>query len=536
MIRKYSALLAGIGLAGLFFSLGVVFVPLTGVQYDEALFVLAIFSPASADYNITIAGTKVPIMLMSYLGTLKAGIMAPVFDLIGYNHRSLRLPPLAFGALSVALYFLALRRIISSRIAFLSALLLATDAAYLLTSVYDWGPVALQHLFFAIIIYSAVRYSENRSPLWLMLCGLSAGLALWDKALFLWILTGSGLAVLLVFPSAIRDILKRPKLAAAFILPALLGAAPLIYYNVKRPLATIRSNIVANDAPLMNKIASLDGAMDGRGLFGYVVRNAPEGQAGPFRLHERASLWLSARLGGPTHSLQHLLLVGSMLALPLMLWSPWRRIALFTGLAFSFSWVFMLLTKGAGGSLHHTILLWPLPHLLAALTFAEVVRRLPARGFRIGAALFLAATLTNLFVLNQYFAQFAAFGPTSIWTNAARPLTDTLGRMPGRIVFPSDWGIQQQVDFYGAGAIGMTRHAEDTALRLGEPEARRFLEWALAAPAHVFVTHTEKNEAFVGIRAKLLDFAASQGYTHSQIGVINDSHNVPMFELHEFRK
>ncbi len=536
MIRKYSALLACIGLAGLFLLLGVGFIPLAGAQYDEALFVLAIFSPASADYNVTLGQTKVPIMLMSYLGTLKAGIMAPVFDLIGYNHRSLRFPTLAFGAISVALYFLTLRRIVSNRIAVLSALLLATDAAYLLTSVFDWGPVALQHLFFAIILYSAVRYSESRSPLWLILCGLSVGLALWDKAISIWIVAGGGLALLLVFPSEVWSLLKRPKLAAALVLPALLGASPLIYYNVERPLATIRSNIVTKDHPLMNKIASLDRAMNGGGLFGYIVRDAPEGQAGQFRLHERASLWLSARLGAPIHSLQQILMVGSILALPFMLWSPWRRIALFTGFAFIFSWALMLLTKGAGGSLHHTILLWPLPHLLAALTFAEVARRLPVRGFRIGAAVFLAATLTNLFVLNQYYAQFFAFGPTSTWTNAARPLVDTLGRMPGRIVFPSDWGIQQQVDFYGAGKLGVTRNSEDTVLRISDPTARKFLEWALSVPEHVFVTHTGNNEAFVGIRAKLLDFAASQGYAHSLIGVINDRHNVPIFELHEFRK
>jgi len=442
MIWKYSALLACIGLAGLFFLLGAGFVPLTGVHYDEALFVMAIFSPASADYNITIGGTKVPIMLMSYLGTLKAGIMAPVFELIGYNHRSLRLPPLAFGAISVVLYFLALRRIISNRIAILSALLFATDAAYLLTCVYDWGPVALQHLFFALILYSAVRYSENRSPLWLILCGLSAGLALWDKAIFAWILAGSGVALLLVFSSEVWGLLKRPKLAAAFILPALLGASPLIYYNIKRPLATIRSNIVANDYPLMNKIASLDAAMDGRGLFGYVVRDASEGQAGQLRLHERASLWLGTRLGGPIHSLQHLLLVGSILALPLMFWSPWRRTAFFAGLAFLFSWFLMMLTKGAGGSLHHTILLWPLPHLIAALTFAEVARRLPARGFRIGTAVFLAATMTNLFVLNQYYP---SSSPSALLPPGLTPPAPgrNLGPHAGRIVFPSDWGIQR---------------------------------------------------------------------------------------------
>lgn len=538
MNPKYRALLACLAMSGLFFLLGVVFIPLAGVQYDEALFIMTYLAPEGIEYNAVVGGTKIPMMLMTYLGTLKAAILKPVFDVMGYNHRSLRLPPLAFASLSVALFFLVLRRLTSLPIAFYATLLLATDAAYLLTSVYDWGPVALQHLFLGVVLYSGVRYAESRSALWLIPAGLAAGLALWDKAISIWIFAGGGVALLAVFPREMWSLLKRPAHIAALSLPLLAGAYPLIHYNIEKPLATITKNTGAADQAMISKIASFDGALDGRGLFGYVVRDVPdpEGKTGAFRLDERATLWLSAKLGAPRRSLQHLLLIGAVLLLPLMFWSPWRRAAVFTALALMLSWAAMLLTKGAGGSLHHTILLSPLPHLLAGLVLAEVVRRFPSRGMKIGFAVFAAAVLTNLFVVNQYRAQLLAYGPTMIWTSASRPLVEFLGTQHGRIVFPADWGIQQQIDFYGGGVLGMTRNCEDTPVRLSEEEPRKFMLWALSVPEHIYVTHTEANEAFKGSRKSLIDFAASQGLSDHIITVIRDRHQAPMFEVHEFRK
>jgi hypothetical protein len=123
-----------------------------------------------------------------------------------------------------------------------------------------------------------------------------------------------------------------------------------------------------------------------------------------------------------------------------------------------------------------------------------------------------------------------------IWTDASRPLVEFLGTQHGRIIFPADWGIQQQIDFYGGGILGMTRNSEDTTIRLNEEEPRKFMLWALSVPDHIYVTHTEPNEAFKGARKNLIDFAAAQGLSHHLIAVIRDRHQVPMFEIHEFRK
>ena len=117
-------------------------------------------------------------MLMTYIGALKAAIYAPILLLAGSGHLTLQVPVLGFGAVSIGLFFLALRRLTDTRVAILASLLLATDAVYLLTCVFDWGPVALQHLLVTAAPYALVRFGqEGRGALAVCggaVCGLGA--------------------------------------------------------------------------------------------------------------------------------------------------------------------------------------------------------------------------------------------------------------------------------------------------------------------------------------------------------------------------
>ena len=61
-----------------FFLAGQAFLPLLGIQNDEALFACAFLQPR-AGYIVRLGHSNLPIMLMSYLGTLKAWIYRPVF-------------------------------------------------------------------------------------------------------------------------------------------------------------------------------------------------------------------------------------------------------------------------------------------------------------------------------------------------------------------------------------------------------------------------------------------------------------------------
>src|ERR1017187_2946798 len=83
---------------------------------------------------------------MSYLGTLKSWLYRPIFQWFGVGVPVVRLPMLLAGAASVWLFYRLLRRAAGERAALLGCGLLAADSLYLLTTCFDWGPVALQHL------------------------------------------------------------------------------------------------------------------------------------------------------------------------------------------------------------------------------------------------------------------------------------------------------------------------------------------------------------------------------------------------------
>ncbi|WP_321473535.1 glycosyltransferase family 39 protein [uncultured Paludibaculum sp.] len=537
MLKSSLPYLAGLVACLLFLALGLTFIPYPGAQYDETLFVMSIHSPQYVEYAMKFGAVKVPIMLMTYIGTLKAAIYAPILHFFGAGHATLRLPVLLMGTASVWLLFLILKRLSGWKTAFLLALLLATDALYLLTGIFDWGPVALQHILFTAAVYCFVRFPDDRRRRWLFLGSFCGGLALWDKALFIWLLAGFGVALLAVFPRQLLALAKDRRHLAAVLLGFVLGAAPFLYYNKIHKLRTFTANTDVDERHALDKILMLDHTFDGSGLMGYMVREDPEGPVQNLKPWEKVPLFLNGKLGNPRNSLQHIFLVLALLIAPILCWNgPNRKAALLflTGGVATFA--LMLITKSAGGSAHHTVLLWPVPQILAGLMVGEVQRRWPARGWRIAAGIVVLCVLSNLAVLNTYLAHFIACGPTVVWTDAIRPLVTEIGSRPGRSFFGVDWGITQQVEFYGSGTISYYRGSDGVVIDLPAPGSVRQLERALADPATLFVTHTDGHESFTGVRKKLIDFAAERGYHDEIYKLIYDRHGVPIFEIHEFRK
>lgn len=537
MLERVHPWIWAAALIALFTALGLVFLPYPGAQYDEVLFSSAIYAPETIEYAMKTRAGAIPVMLLTYVGTLKAALYMPLLKWFEASHVTLRLPMLLTAALSVGLFFLAARRLAGTRAALLAGLLLATDAVYLLTSVFDWGPVAIQHLLFAAALYAGVRFRETPRAAWLFAMSLCAGLALWDKAIIVWLLVGFGVSALAVLRKEVWMVARSRRLALAAVLGFLLGAAPFIYYNKIHPLRTFTSSAEMDRQPALQKVLALDRTLDGSGLFGYMVREDPEGFPQGLKVWEKAPLWLNGKLRGPRQSIQHLVLMMSFAGVILLWFSAWRRTSLFLAIAAVVGWLMMLATRNAGGSLHHTILLWPIPQMLLALTLAEVLRRWPGRAGRVAMGVVLVAVLNNGLQLNHYLAHFIACGPTWIWTDAIRPLAASVGRMEGRRVFAADWGISQQLAYYSKGRIAINRVGDGVVLNLEtEPSSAWHLERALEDESTIFITHTGGREVFPDIRARLLEFTSGRGYTHTLVETVHDRHGAPIFEIHEFRK
>jgi large subunit ribosomal protein L3 len=143
-----------------------------------------------------------------------------------------------------------------------------------------------------------VRFHQERTPRFLAAGFFLFGLALWDKALFAWILSGMAIAATLVLTHELWKSLNLRNLiisATAFCL----GAAPLIVYNMYFPLETFRSNAAFDAGDVPGKARMLVSTFSGVALLGYIPRNDAAGH--PRDPHSSAGDRMCHMEGGDHH-------------------------------------------------------------------------------------------------------------------------------------------------------------------------------------------------------------------------------------------
>jgi len=179
-----------------------------GPYYDEMLFVNAALGGGDNTFITTrIAG--VPVMLMPYIGALKAWIYAPIFRCFGVSVWSLRLPVVGLGALSVALTYLYVSRLFSPHAGRLAAWLTAVEPSFIFHTRWDWGPSAVMMVCKALLLVGVAEWwrSGRMRGCWLAL--IAAILGTFDKANFAWIVAAVGVATLLTAPRSLAPLLRR---------------------------------------------------------------------------------------------------------------------------------------------------------------------------------------------------------------------------------------------------------------------------------------------------------------------------------------
>jgi len=532
MSRKTLGLLAGAAVVYFLFA-GVVLLPYPGAQYDEVLFSGVYYGQPSAEYYVETPWGKVATMLMTYLGALKSWVWAPVLYSLGPNLWTLRLPGLLIAAVSLIIFFLTARRLVPEWAALLGLLLLATDTNYLLSALYDWGPVALQHLFWCGMLYAGVRYAQEKKPLWLGFASACVGLALWDKAICLWLIIGFSASLLVFYARPVLALARQPRLAGVAVLAFVFGALPFISYNEQNAMKTFTANSGWTADEYKGKVWLLDRIVAGDGLFGYIARYDPAPLTAVKPL-ERVSVAIGRWTQEPHTSLQQALLAAVLLALPALAFGSYGRLILFLVFGGFLSLFLMFSTPGAGGSVHHVILLWPLPQLLIALACATLVEWAPRRGFRIAAVACGLAAATNIAVTNQFLAQLISCGPSVIWSDAVGSLVDLVKQRKGSEVFATEWGMLEQFRFLGRGRIGYFAGSDGVARELNRPEHQAYVRRALNTPNTLFVGHAKGSEVFPGTAEMVDRFAASEGFAKQLLATIPDRHGRPIFEVIQY--
>ncbi len=519
----------------LFFCLGLCLLPYPGLQNDEVLFANPLFHVAAADrFHIEVFHHSVPLMLLTYMGALKTWLYGPILALFAPTYLTVRLPALFLGAITIWLFVWLLGSVHGKRAAWIGGLLLATDSAFLLTTCFDWGPVALQHflLVFGTLLVWHFSHSGARSALfWGLFC---FGLGMWDKALFGWVLGGLVSAVVILFP---REIWKRWTMKNVLAAAAgfSIGALPLLAYNFTSGFPTVRSNSSFGFEELARKAGTLRGTWNGSVLFGYLV-NQPSADyvRDPQGTLERASFGLHSALGEHLSNRMEAGFYASLALIPWLWFTRARRAILFGLIALGVAWFQMAITKGAGAAAHHAVLLWPLPHFVLAIAFTEASVHLRKIGGWMVAAVVLYLAAGSLLVTNQYLYRLARYGPAAVWSDGIYQLSDEVGRMKTSLVVIDDWGMLNQLVLFHHGQLPLEFAGDDFLSPQAGNDANK---WDLTRLQQgLWVGHTAAMELFAGANARIVKAAAGAGLQKEVIKVISDRHGRPTFEIFRFKK
>ncbi|HEV3330761.1 MAG TPA: glycosyltransferase family 39 protein [Bryobacteraceae bacterium] len=500
------------------------------MQNDEALFASPWFQPKWEEYGLQVGHTRLPLMLMNYLGTVKSWIYRPLFHWFGTGESVTRIPVLLAGVASVWLFYLLLRRVAGERAATIGCSLLAADASYLLTTCFDWGPVALQHLLLVGGLLLLVLFWQDGNERVLAAGFFLLGLAVWDKALAVWSLSGFAVAALVTVPRQIRKVwtMRRAALAAAGFF---VGSLPLIVYNLDTRLGTLHGTVAYDASALTKKVYIMGVTFDGSGLFGWVTADAPPQPHTPQGWLETASVRLATLAGNPENSLLLYAFAAALLLAPLARGADLRAIG-FALIAMAVAWGQMLFTATTGTSLHHTILLWPLPQMVIGVSFAAASRRLRRAGTTLLAVTMVVVVGSGLVVINQYYATMVRNGGAQNWSDAIDRLSDYMKGVKASTVWCVDWGILDSLRLLNRGRLPL--RVTDVSSAQPSPQALREIDAAIALPSSVFLAHTPRMEFLAGVEARLERMAATDGYRREVLTVISDSYGRPSLEVYRF--
>lgn len=515
--------------AVLLFSLaGLAFIRKTGIHFDAA-YELAAFYPCSTPaFRPTILGHPFPLMVIQYLGAFKAWLYLPILQYLEVTPVTLRLPLLITGALSVWLSFAILDRIGGRRAAIAGSLLLATDATFVIASTYDFGPIVFLHFFLLAGILLLLRFNRTGKARDLALAFLLFGLALWHKALFIWMFDGLSAAGLILFHKRILALFSWKRLAVAGV-SMCIGAFPLIYYNAVTHGATLHpEKVMSGNAPLSQKLLVLRKTLNGSVLFAWLTDYTPNNELPPHHLGSRISVRLSRWITVRSNWMLYAFLASCCL-MPWLWFTPARTPSLFVLIYLLVTWGQMAILPNAGGTLHHVILLWPFPHFLIALAGAQLSYGLGRYGAPATAAALIAIIGCNLLLVNQYYADLVTDGTTVIWTDAIYPLYEYLDENFGPRIVTTDWGYSATLCLLSDGELPLV----DISYAMLDPSEKKD-QWVLSLIANrrtLFVGHTSGGEQFAGVQERVAAVAARAGYTKQVVKIIADRNRRPRFEI-----
>ncbi len=183
-----------------------------GLQYDELLFVNAARGGERSDLFVDARIGGEPVLLMKYMGALKAWIYRPILAAFPFGAMAVRAPAVALGLAGAALLIAGLGRLLGGRAVLLAAPVVLLDPTLLMQSRLDWGPNALMYLLRGMMFFSLCSWVGTRRSRWLLVGLLAACAGVYDKLNFLWFASACLGALLLCFGGVLAAAARRERI------------------------------------------------------------------------------------------------------------------------------------------------------------------------------------------------------------------------------------------------------------------------------------------------------------------------------------
>jgi hypothetical protein len=484
-------LVATLGALALFVGLTTYQLTLPGLHYDEAFeavpaMQLLLGQPVTSfrDNGLLIAGRLFPLMTQDYIGAINTYAALPFFWLLGVNVVSLRLMAVAIGLITLCLMHRLARDLYGPAAAALAVLLLSANPTFVFWSRQGVFVTSITAAIGLAAALAWLRWWRTGAGRYAIAGAFLFGLGLYAKFLFVWLIAALALAGLLLvwverragasgmlgadltgLGKPVRS--RKFRLQAGCLAAFLLGAAPLILYNLQTS-GTLRSvggnlttsyygtNNMAFWPNLLERLNQFGAVLSGSHFWYLGGTYANPLSVGVFLAALAGALWLAV---GPARA------EASVRA------EAWRALLPFAVVGGTI--LASCATVSALWVTHFAILM-PWPSLAVAAVADLALRRLSSGGGlfhrgaprdtarrvpRLGAilvvtvagALWLGDALTDV----RYHQALAASGGLGAHSDAVEDLARwlTAGGRQSAPVVAMDWGIAAPVAFLTRGAV-----------------------------------------------------------------------------------
>ncbi|MFO0704763.1 MAG: glycosyltransferase family 39 protein [Candidatus Andersenbacteria bacterium] len=488
-----------------------------GVHYDELLFTNAALGPIG-DLFIFRRWHGVTLLLMPYIGALKAWFAMPIFTWFGVSVVSIRLPNVLLTALVLFGLWWLVRRPLGARLATAATVLLALDPNFIALTRTDFGPVVFALLCRVLVLAVVVWFLRTKkitTLLWLLPI-MAAGL--FNKLDFLWCINATFAALFLLNLRQVHTWL-RTTAGRSTLVTLLLGYGVFVWYYLtllKLGKLSVGLTGSAIKAHVLQWIVGWCDVLSGEGFFGHALA--------PYRTVFYGSIGLTLTL---------ILLAGFYLINTRSQHRAWRSLCNFLVLSLVLANAQILVTSQASGPWHY-LTVQPMLALMLVMSLAALYVWARQHFAKVGAGLVVVLCLALIahFVLVYGLSVRSYRHPTNVsWSPAIYDLLAYTQSHSGRFL-AEDWGMTTQL-------LAFDRQPNkyfDVTAAFSNSTPSTYANFAhayfSAKPETTFLFHTQELSVFPEARTKAFAIAAEFGLTLHKVHEVSDGNRV-IFELYQ---